>query len=602
MSKPTYKELEKRVKGHKKAEAEHKVAVDTLRESEEFHRITLNSISDAVFLTDDKGEFTFICGNVEIIFGYSEQEIQKFNNISKILGDEIFDINELDALGEIENIEKEITDKDGRAHSLLVNVKRVSIKGGTTLITCRDITERKRAEESIQTIVKSTAGTIGQDYFDNIVSSICEWLGTEAAIIGEITDGNDVRTLSMQVDGKNIPDYKYSLPGTPCNNVTEEGFCIYPENICELFPEDKYLVEMGAVGYVGILLRDKNNVPIGILNAISRHKLDIPEHTKEIMGIIGAKASAEIERKKAEDALTFERNKFNSILNQLPIGVSVLDADGKYVYYNPISIKIDQSKEVSPELTGKNVMSNHPKKVRQVIEEILRDFKSGKSSYYLREAKRGKKTVETIYHSLRSEEGEYLGLIRLISDITEQKTAEKEKLLHDYGERVKELTGLYSLGQLETQTNNLEELFCTFTRDIVPLSMQFPDKTFAIIELDDKKYCSCGKDELCDSILRLSSPILIKGKKRGVLSIGYSEDLPFKEKYEQNLIDGYSERLGKIVERIESANALRKAHDKLEIRVKERTAELESININLKNEIEEHKKAKEIDCKGLLIS
>jgi hypothetical protein len=38
-------------------------------------------------------------------------------------------------------------DKAGIEHVLLINVKRVSIKGGTTLFSCRDITDLRRAEQ-----------------------------------------------------------------------------------------------------------------------------------------------------------------------------------------------------------------------------------------------------------------------------------------------------------------------------------------------------------------------------------------------------------------------------------------------------------------------
>ena len=42
-----------------------------LRESEELHRITIENISDPVFITDDAGQFTYICHNVSHILGYS---------------------------------------------------------------------------------------------------------------------------------------------------------------------------------------------------------------------------------------------------------------------------------------------------------------------------------------------------------------------------------------------------------------------------------------------------------------------------------------------------------------------------------------------------
>ena len=64
---------------------------------------------------------------------------------------------ELDAVGEISNIEREIVDKAGNVHCALVTVKRVSVKGGTRLFTCRDITERKRADMALRDSERATA-------------------------------------------------------------------------------------------------------------------------------------------------------------------------------------------------------------------------------------------------------------------------------------------------------------------------------------------------------------------------------------------------------------------------------------------------------------
>ncbi len=120
------------------------------RESEEEHRIVLSNISDAVFITDDTGDFTFICPNVDVIFGYSFAEVRALGNIASLLGNALVDRQQLDQAGEIQNLEQEIRDKDGQVHILLVNVKRVAIKHGTRLYTCRDVTARKQVEESLR--------------------------------------------------------------------------------------------------------------------------------------------------------------------------------------------------------------------------------------------------------------------------------------------------------------------------------------------------------------------------------------------------------------------------------------------------------------------
>lgn len=130
--------------------SERQQAEATLRERAELHRLTLGNISDAVFLTDDTGAFTFVCPNADTIFGYTAQEVAAAGNIARLLGNGLFDPAELDAVGEISNIEREITDKAGNAHCVLVTIKRVAIKGGTRLFTCRDITERKRAAMALR--------------------------------------------------------------------------------------------------------------------------------------------------------------------------------------------------------------------------------------------------------------------------------------------------------------------------------------------------------------------------------------------------------------------------------------------------------------------
>jgi PAS domain S-box-containing protein len=129
---------------------ERKLAQDALVDSEEQYRTILENITDAVFVTNDAGEFQFISPNASIIFGYSSSEIADMPNISQILGESIFNLAELGQDETLSNIQREITDKFGGKHLLLITVKRVQLKIGTILYTCRDITERVQAETTIR--------------------------------------------------------------------------------------------------------------------------------------------------------------------------------------------------------------------------------------------------------------------------------------------------------------------------------------------------------------------------------------------------------------------------------------------------------------------
>ncbi len=120
-----------------------------LRESEELHRATLSSISDAVFMTDEQGVFTYVCPNVDVIFGYTPDEVRAMRSIDRLLCGPVCDQAELARRGEIRNVEREVVSRSGEPRVVLIHLKHVSIQGGTMLCTCRDVTELKQAEREL---------------------------------------------------------------------------------------------------------------------------------------------------------------------------------------------------------------------------------------------------------------------------------------------------------------------------------------------------------------------------------------------------------------------------------------------------------------------
>ncbi len=147
-------------------------AYKELRQSEELHRATLENISDAVFLTNDQDHFTFICPNVDVIFGYSPDEVHTMSRINVLLGDNLFDHADLVARGEIRNIERDVKAKSGARRTVLVHVKSVSISGSTVLYCCRDITELKHAEEDLRALRSELAHSTRLALVGQLMASI----------------------------------------------------------------------------------------------------------------------------------------------------------------------------------------------------------------------------------------------------------------------------------------------------------------------------------------------------------------------------------------------------------------------------------------------
>jgi PAS domain S-box-containing protein len=145
-----------------------------LRQSEKLHRVTLNNMTDTVLMTDEDGEYTYVCPNVHFIFGYTADEIRELGTIDELLGEDLFDRDALAEEGVMKNIETTATDKAGREHTLLVNVREVSIQDGTLLYSCRDITKRKQREQALATLQETARDFLYAETHQEIAQHVVE--------------------------------------------------------------------------------------------------------------------------------------------------------------------------------------------------------------------------------------------------------------------------------------------------------------------------------------------------------------------------------------------------------------------------------------------
>ena len=158
-----------------------------LRESERLHRLILNSMTDTVLITDDDGEFTYVCPNVHFIFGYTADEVHERGTIDELLGAKPFDREELEEVGVVTNVECTATDRTGRERTLLVNARQVSIGDGTILYSCRDVTERKRRDEALTALNRTARDLLyaetDREIADVVVDDGADVLDVEASAV-----------------------------------------------------------------------------------------------------------------------------------------------------------------------------------------------------------------------------------------------------------------------------------------------------------------------------------------------------------------------------------------------------------------------------------
>ena len=148
--KPTYEELEQRIRDLERGKSTEKGLCSTVEDQESMCRLIMENISDTVIVTDDQGNMLYVCPNTTIIFGLSQDQVYNQQTIQRLMNGTVCDISELKDQHEIKGIEWSITNSYGKTRCLTINAKSVSINGGTVLYVMHDITERKRYEEAMR--------------------------------------------------------------------------------------------------------------------------------------------------------------------------------------------------------------------------------------------------------------------------------------------------------------------------------------------------------------------------------------------------------------------------------------------------------------------
>ncbi|MFQ5343625.1 MAG: PAS domain S-box protein, partial [Anaerolineae bacterium] len=185
----------------------------------------------------------------------------------------------------------------------------------------RELSRRKQAERTLQQIVEGTSSVVGEEFLRSLVKHLASILQTRFAFISRVVDPEGKRVaLTAFWEGADYGEcFEYDIEGTPCEQVVNKNLAFFPCGVQELFPDDLWLKEAGIVSYLAIPLFDSVGNALGHLGVMHDAPMQESYLARSTLEIFAARAVAELERKRAQDALRMVGQRYRDLFEEAPV-------------------------------------------------------------------------------------------------------------------------------------------------------------------------------------------------------------------------------------------------------------------------------------------
>lgn len=230
--------------------------------------------------------------------------------------------------------------------------------------SCLDISERRASEQVIWHIAKGVSASTGDEFFASLANHLAEALEADMVGISATADSEQQpsRTIAFVRDGIIVDDIEYTLRDTPCAFALRDGEYVCPQEAVVKFPDDDFLAENGIEAYVGMALRDAGGQNLGVMWVLYRHRIEDNERALSLLRIFAVRAAAELERRRADEALRLSEQRFREMFEESPMAKIEVD------FSRARQILVDAIADTG--LSLDEVMEREPNPLRSCMQSI----------------------------------------------------------------------------------------------------------------------------------------------------------------------------------------------------------------------------------------
>jgi PAS domain S-box-containing protein len=390
---------------------------------------------DGIITMNDQGLVQSMNPAAEKMFGFPAKELVG-QSVSKIIPQRLF-LHDMAALGRGTMMAM------GHRQNYypfpieisLSEMKADNKKNYVALI--RDVTERKRSEETLKHIGLGVSSSTGEEFVRSLVKQLSKALQTDFSFLVETTKKNDednTCTLVIAEHGHIRSKMNFKLANSACEEVLKRGFRAFPNEVREKFPKDEILKELAAESFVAMPLVDHKGKTVGLMGVIDTKQMDNVQIAESTLQIFAARAAAEIERKRFEEDLNAEKERLAVTLRSIGDGFIATDMDGNVAVINNVAERLTGWRQ--DQIMGKplveifNILNERTRKPCSTMLDRIVETGSvvGTANHAIVVSREGvERLIEISAAPIRDKTNRKLGTVLVFRDITEKEHLEAER-------------------------------------------------------------------------------------------------------------------------------------------------------------------------------
>jgi signal transduction histidine kinase len=172
-------------------------------------------------------------------------------------------------------------------------------------------------------IVREVSETIGTEFFSMLVRHLRRALGAGCVYVCEFVGRQNerARTLAACMEGDRMETFEFPMAGSPDAEVALRRPYMCSRGVREKFPADDRLRDLEAEAWVGIPLNNSEGQACGLIAALYSRPLDHEiDFVQSTLTMFALRASAELNRKREQDALQESEQRYRAFIELNPDG------------------------------------------------------------------------------------------------------------------------------------------------------------------------------------------------------------------------------------------------------------------------------------------